>query len=216
LTFYLVLLAMVAGFLAMRLYSVLGKRTGHEQQPLPRTAEDGAAPVVQLRKADAPAEVREPFSRNIEPGAEAGLRQIVAAEPGFDVNGFVEGAKGAYRMVLEAFWKGDDKTLYELCVPEVKAAFSEAIAQREAAGEVLDNRLVSIERAVVSGAEVQGREARITVRFDADIAAVTRGAEGQVIAGSLTDAVETHDVWTFARTLRSSDPNWKLADTDEA
>jgi predicted lipid-binding transport protein (Tim44 family) len=54
------------------------------------------------------------------------------------------------------------------------------------------------------------------VRFDADIAAVTRDGEGNGLAGSRTDAVETHDVWTFARTLKSSDPNWKLADTDEA
>ena len=53
------------------------------------------------------------------------------------------------------------------------------------------------------------------MRFDADIAAVTRDAEGQVVAGSLTDAVETHDLWTFSRTLKSRDPNWKLADTDE-
>jgi predicted lipid-binding transport protein (Tim44 family) len=216
LTFYLVLLAMVAGFLAMRLYSVLGKRTGHEQQPLARAAEERTAPTVQLRKADAPAEPRESFNRNIDPRAEAGLRQIVSAEPGFDVGAFLEGAQAAYRMVLEAFWKGDERTLFELTEPEVKAAFSEAIAQREAAGHTLDNRLVSIERAVISDAEVRGREARITVRIDADIAAVTRDADGQVVAGSLTDAVETHDVWTFARTLRSSDPNWKLADTDEA
>jgi predicted lipid-binding transport protein (Tim44 family) len=69
---------------------------------------------------------------------------------------------------------------------------------------------------VIADASVSGRDARITVRFDADIAAVTRDAEGNVLAGSLTDAVETHDVWTFARTLKSSDPNWKLADTDEA
>jgi len=75
---------------------------------------------------------------------------------------------------------------------------------------------VSIERAIVSGASVQGRDARVTVRFDADVAAVTRDADGNVIAGSLTDAVETHDVWTFARTLGDRDPNWKLADTDEA
>ena len=81
---------------------------------------------------------------------------------------------------------------------------------------MLDNRLVSIERAVIADASVSGRDARITVRFDADIAAVTRDGEGNVLAGSLTDAVETHDVWTFARTLKSSDPNWKLADTDEA
>jgi len=216
LTFYLVVLAMVAGFLAMRLYSVLGKRTGHEQQPLPRAADDRATPAIDLRKDVAPAEARAAFDRNIDPKAEAGLRQIVSAEPGFDVAGFLEGAKAAYAQVLEAFWKGDERRLFELAAPEVKAAFSEAIATRVAAGETLDNRLVSIERAVVADAAVVGREARITVRFDADIAAVTRDADGNVVAGSLTDAVETHDIWTFARGLRSSDPNWTLADTDEA
>ena len=71
-------------------------------------------------------------------------------------------------------------------------------------------------RATVADARVAGREARITVRFDADVAAVTRDAEGRVIAGSTDDAVETHDVWTFVRTLGAPDPNWKLADTDEA
>ena len=199
----------------MRLYSVLGKRTGHEQ-PLPRTAEDRPAIAAVPRTVDATHEPREVVSRNIEPRAEAGLRAIVAAESGFDVNQFLEGAQGAYRMVLEAFWKGDEDELGYLAEDDVRAAFAEAIAARVAAGEVLDNRLVSIERAVIADASVSGRDARITVRFDADIAAVTRDGEGTVLAGSLTDAVETHDVWTFARTLKSSDPNWKLADTDEA
>lgn len=81
---------------------------------------------------------------------------------------------------------------------------------------MLDNRLVEIEQAVISDATLEGRTARITVRFDADIAAVTRDAEGHVVAGSMTDAVETHDVWAFTRELRSRDPNWKLAETDEA
>ena len=199
----------------MRLYSVLGMRTGHEQ-PLPRTAEDRPAIAAVPRTVDATTEPREVVSRNIEPRAEAGLRAIVSAESGFDVNQFLEGAQGAYRMVLEAFWKGDEDELGYLAEDDVRAAFAEAIAARVAAGEVLDNRLVSIERAVIADASVSGRDARITVRFDADIAAVTRDGEGNVLAGSLTDAVETHDVWTFARTLKSSDPNWKLADTDEA
>ncbi len=213
--FYVVLLAMVAGFLAMRLYSVLGKRTGHEQ-PLPRTAEDRLATISVPRSVAPVAEVREIANRNIEPRAEAGLRGIVAGEPGFDVSQFLEGAQAAYRMVLEAFWKGDEQTLAELAEDDVRAAFVEAIAARNAAGEVLDNRLVTIERAMIADASLTGRDARITVRFDADIAAITRDAEGNVIAGSMTDAVETHDVWTFARTLKSNDPNWKLADTDEA
>jgi predicted lipid-binding transport protein (Tim44 family) len=206
---------MVAGFLAMRLYSVLGKRTGHEQ-PLPRAAEERPVPIAARRTIEAVPEVREIPNRNMESQAEPGLRSIVASEPGFDVARFLEGAQAAYRMVLEAFWKGDEEALAELAVDDVRAAFVEAIIARREAGEVLDNRLVSIERAVIADASVSGRDARITVRFDADIAAVTRDAEGNVLAGSLTDAVETHDVWTFARTLKSSDPNWKLADTDEA
>ena len=215
-TFYLVVLAMVAGFLAMRLYSVLGKRTGHEQQPLPRAADDRVKPAVNLRKDEPVADVRAAFDRNIDPRAEAGLRAIIAGEQGFDVNQFLAGAQSAYRMTLEAYWAGDEVTLAELTEPDVAHAFGEAIAARRAAGETLENRLVSIERAAIADASLDGREARITVRFDADIAAVTRDAEGHVIAGSLTDAVETHDVWTFARTLKSGDPNWKLVDTDEA
>ncbi len=213
--FYVVLLAMVAGFLAMRLYSVLGKRTGHEQ-PLPRAAEERPATLAVPRSISPVSEVREIANRNIEPRAEPGLRSIVAGEPGFDVGQFLEGAQAAYRMVLEAFWMGDEATLAELAEDDVRAAFVEAIAARNAAGEVLDNRLVTIERAIIADASLSGRDARITVRFDADIAAITRDADGTVIAGSMTDAVETHDVWTFARTLKSNDPNWKLADTDEA
>lgn len=215
--FYIVLLAMVAGFLALRLYSVLGKRTGHEQQqPLPRAAEERVAPASLPRSMEAAPDLRDAGSRPIEPAAEAGLRTVIAGEPGFEVGRFVDGAKAAYRMTLEAFWKGDEAALADLAEPDVRDAFANAIAARNQAGETLDNRLVSIERATVVDASVDGRAARIAVRFDADIAAVTRDGAGNVVAGSLTDAVETHDVWTFARTLKSADPNWKLADTDEA
>ena len=81
---------------------------------------------------------------------------------------------------------------------------------------MLDNRLVSIERAVIDAVRVEGQTAAVVVRFDADIAAVTRDADGTVIAGSVSDAVSTHDVWTFARNVRASDPNWILIETDEA
>ena len=215
-TFYLVVLAMVAAFLSLQLYRVLGKRTGHEQRPLPRTAEDRPLPLTVPRVVEAVPEPRDQQPRAIEPRAEQGLRAIIAGDSGFDLSRFVEGAQAAYRMTLEAFWRGDEEALTDLCTPEVREAFVAAISARREAGETLDNRLVRIDRAAVIETGVQGREARITVHFDADIAAVTRNAEGEVVAGSLDDAVETHDVWTFARTLKSSDPNWKLADTDEA
>lgn len=213
--FYIILLAMVAAFLALRLYSVLGKRTGHEQ-PLIKPAEERVAPAPLPRAIEPVRESREPAIKPFEGNAEPGIRAIVAAEPGFDVARFVEGAQAAYRMILEAFWKGDEEALRDLVSPDVARAFGDAIAARAAAGHVLDNRLVSVERATITGASLNGKDARITVRFDADIAAVTRDVDGEVIAGSTSDAVETHDVWTFARTLRSADPNWKLSDTDEA
>ncbi|MBX3565235.1 MAG: Tim44 domain-containing protein [Sphingomonas sp.] len=213
--YYVILFAMVAAFLALRLYSVLGKRTGHEQ-PLPKPAEErlGIPPVP--RTIDVTPEVRESGTRAIETGAESGLRAVIAADPGFDVAQFVEGSKSAYRMILEAFWKGDEETLAWLVEDDVREGFTQAIAERREAGHVLDNRLVVIERALITEASVEGKTARITVRFDADIAAVTRDADGNLIAGSMSDAVETHDSWTFARNLRSDDPNWKLVETDDA
>lgn len=210
---YVVLLAMVAGFLALRLYMVLGRRTGHEQ-PMPRPTEDRLPAPPVLRPAEPTPEIREMSIRMIEGGAETGLRAISGADSSFDLAQFIQGAKSAYRMILEAFWAGDDEKLSWLVSDDVHAAFTEATRQRADAGHVVDNRLVSIERAIVTDASLQGRVARITVRFDADIAAVTRDVDGNVVAGSLSDAVQTHDVWTFARTLRSDDPNWKLVETD--
>ena len=211
---YIVLFAMVAGFLALRLYSVLGKRTGHEQ-PLPKPADERMAPPLP-RTIDAVSEVRETGARAIETGAESGLRAVIAADSSFDVAQFIDGAKSAYRMILEAFWKGDEETLAWLVEDDVRAGFSQAIAERNAAGHVLDNRLIVIERALISEASVEGKVARITVRFDADIASITRDQEGNLVAGSMTDAVETKDAWTFARALKSNDPNWKLVETDDA
>jgi len=152
----------------------------------------------------------------IASGGEVGVRALIAADRHFDVPQFVEGAKAAYKMVLEAFWRGDRQELEWLCDADVLTSFEDAIAAREAEGHVLDNRLVRIEKAQIVDAGVNGRMAEISLRFEADIAAVTRDRDGHVIAGSLTDAISTNDIWTFTRDLRSSDPNWKLSETDEA
>lgn len=213
----IVILALVAGFLALRLYSVLGKRTGHEQQPAPLQADDRAkVSVLQPRQAGEQGQEPTRLAEGmLTPGAENGVRALIAADRRFDVPQFVDGAKSAYKMVLEAFWRGDRDELAWLCDSDVLASFNEAIAAREAAGETLENRLVRIDKAVITDASLSGRIAHITMRFDADIAAITRDKDGNVIAGSMTDAVATHDVWTFSRDLRATDPNWKLTETDE-
>ncbi len=210
----IVVLAMIAGFLALRLYSVLGKRTGHEQPLAPVEEHPQSVPAPAFATPSRPA-----IAANdsvFEDAAAIGVRAIIASEPSFDVGRFMEGAKAAYRMILEAYWRGEAGALDGLTSDDVRAAFAESIADRNTAGHVLDNRLVTVEKATIIAAKVDGRVAQLTVRFDADIAAVTRDADGAVIAGSLDEAVPTVDVWTFTRTLRSADPNWILTDTDES
>ena len=212
----IIILACVAVFVGLRLYSVLGRRTGHEQ-PIVKPA-DG--PLVARSTAEIPAErvVGQPggVAAMIESDAMDGVRAIVSADPHFDVAGFLEGAKSAYRVVLEAFWRGDEAAIEKLVETDVLATFHDAIAARAEAGETIENRLVAIERAAIDSAGIAGQMAIVTVRFDADIAAVTRDAEGNMIGGSLTDAVQTHDLWTFSRHIRADDPNWILIETDEA
>jgi predicted lipid-binding transport protein (Tim44 family) len=214
-TVEIVLLAMVALFVGLRLYAVLGQRTGHEQQPVTRP---DAAPTPELAvpAADASGERKEIPGLVYEEGAASGIRAIIAADSSFDVGRFLEGAQGAYRMILEAFWRGDREELRFLTSPDVFASFDEAIKQREEAGHRLDNRLINIERAMIEEARLNGRVAEIEVRFDADIAAVTRDAGGDVVAGTMSDAVSTHDVWAFRRTLGAGDLNWILVETDAA
>jgi predicted lipid-binding transport protein (Tim44 family) len=211
----IVLLAMVALFVGLRLFAVLGRRTGHEQQPVLRPAETVAGTDVSAPPAETPAERADRSGLVYEDKAADAIRAIIAADSSFDVARFLEGAQAAYRMILEAFWKGDQADLAHLVGDDVRSSFAAAIAERESAGHRLDNRLVGIDRASIEDAQLQGRTASITVRFDADIAAVTRDANGEVVAGSLTDAVATHDLWTFRRNLGSGDPNWLLVETEE-
>ena len=210
----IVILALVALFIGLRLYSVLGERTGHEQQD-PEPADSERAPLSDCRPpAPQPAPV-EAGDMAYVPTAGPGVRAILAADPSFDVARFLEGAKAAYRMILEAFWKGDLETLGGRVDDHVREAFTGSIEQRKSEGLTLDNRLVTIDQAVIAEANLERGVAIITVRFEADIAAVTRNTEGQVVAGSLSDAVQTRDLWTFRRDTGSRDPNWVLIETDE-
>ncbi|MBA4162088.1 MAG: preprotein translocase subunit Tim44 [Novosphingobium sp.] len=209
---------MVAAFLGLRLYSVLGRRAEHEEQP---RLEPKGEPVPRINAPEftdrsAGSAQPRPLVPGVTPAIERGLKEIAVADKHFDILSFLDGAKGAYKMVLEAFWSGDRESLAKLCDPAVLTAFNTAIDAREAAGEKLDNRLVRITDADIVAAALEGKLARVTVRFTADLAAVTRNSAGEVIAGSLTDAIEVRELWTFARNTDAATPDWLLDETDEA
>lgn len=217
----IVILAMIAAFLGLRLYSVLGRRAEHEEENVPTRFDQGeqAGGATGARRAPqlpppAVVAMRPREWADLPPLAEQGLRQIAAADRRFDLRAFAEGAKAAYGMILEAFWRGDRAELAALCAPDVLDGFVAAIDAREAAGETLDNRLIRIEEMKVHSASVEGRTARITIWFRADIAAVTRDKDGNVVAGSLNDAVESQDSWTFSRSVDSGELDWLLEEAD--
>ena len=213
----IVILALVALFIGLRLYSVLGERTGHEQQqPILKPADPDALVEPRVTQPSmTPASATDAGDMAFLPTAGPGVRAILAADPNFDVGHFVEGAKSAYRMILEAYWKGDLDTMKSHVDAHVMEAFAGAVAEREKEGLSLDNRLVAVEQALIAEASLEGSVATVTVRFEADIAAVTRNKEGEVVAGSLSDAVQTRDLWTFRRDVTAGNPNWLLVETDE-
>jgi predicted lipid-binding transport protein (Tim44 family) len=212
----IVILALVALFIGLRLYSVLGERSGHEQQPILKPADqDARVEPRQTQPSASPPSVQDAGDLAFLPTAGPGVRAILAADPSFDVARFLEGAKAAYRMLLEAFWSGDLDTLRGHVDSHVFETFAGAVEQRQKDGLKLDNRLVAIEQALIAEAAIDKSVAVLTVRFEADIAAVTRNADGDVVAGSLSDAIQTRDLWTFRRDLSSRDPNWLLIETDE-
>ena len=211
----IVIFALVALFIGLRLYSVLGERGGHEQPILKPAEPDARIEPLPIAPAAAPQSPVDNDDLAYLPTAGPGVRALLAADPSFDVARFLEGAKAAYRMVLEAFWRGDLDSVKGHVDAHVHDTFAAAVAERTKAGLTLDNRLVAIDQAVIAEAETDRNEALITVRFEADIAAITRNEAGEVVAGSMSDAVQTRDRWTFRRSLASRDPNWLLVETDD-
>jgi predicted lipid-binding transport protein (Tim44 family) len=222
--FTLVFLAL-AVFVAWKLRSVLGQKTGHEQPPADIFQKKSAAPppapesnVIRLPGAAANDPAPEPQFRwagVTTPGTPvaAGFDAIAREESGFDARIFVEGSKAAYEMIVASFARGDRKALKGLLSREVFEDFDQAITEREGRGETAETTFVSMEKAEIVSAEVKGKMAFVTVRFAPKLISTVKDAAGQIVDGAETvfDVVET---WTFSRQLGSRDPNWLLVATE--
>lgn len=213
----IIFLAMLAGFIGLRLYNVLGRRTGHERpvgEPYRPTAAELSQPAPNHGGREPDALLLPELPADIAPEVRPGVDEIRRADRTFNPENFVAGARGAYQMVLEAFWKGEPAELADLVSDDLFESFKAAIEERKASGETLDNRLLEVDSVRIVDAGMNGSMAEVTVQFDAEILAVTRNADGEIVNGSATESVETHDVWTFSRHVTSPDPVWLLVGTD--
>ncbi len=229
-------LAAIALMVVWRLRSVLGQRTGHERPPIdpyanPRRAngsapaESGSGKVLEFpsgkeeaaKKTDAGAEPKAPvwtgFAEATSPLA-AGLEKLVQADPAFSPKEFLEGAKLAYEMIVEAFARGDKPALKNLLSREVFDGFSKAIDNRTQAGEKLDFQFVGFEKVNFVSAGLAGKRASITVKFASQMISATHDKAGALIDGNPKEVRDVTDLWTFERDVTQKDPNWRVVATE--
>jgi predicted lipid-binding transport protein (Tim44 family) len=215
--FDIILFAMVAGFLVLRLRSVLGRRTGNERRRdlfvrRPRAAPEKGPTLIE---AAAPA-VAATTTTTPPPSAGAvaeGLDQIHRSDPSFDPSQFLEGARVAFEMIVTAFANGDKAGLRPLLSDEVFQQFVTAIDERTSAKETLETRILRLDSSDIIEAELLGRNAHVTVKLTSQQINVTRAMDGSIVDGDPEHPTEKTDYWTFARDTRSADPNWVLVAT---
>jgi len=197
-----------------RLRSVLGRRTGNERRRdlpfagAPKPSQPATNPNVAIAPPARP--------RLVVAGepADPVLGALLAADPGFDRAAFVEGARGAFQIIVQGFAAGDRDKLQPLLSPDVFRSFADAITARELAKEKQETQIVAIKSADVAHSQLQGQTALVTVKFVSEQILVTRAETGTVVDGDPDHAAEHTDLWTFSRVLRSPDPNWILIATE--
>jgi predicted lipid-binding transport protein (Tim44 family) len=212
----LLVLAGIAIFLILKLRSVLGTRDGFEKPPIPL---DDVRPRVRRDFEVIEGGPDRDITDHVAEGSDAAraLAEMKKAEPSFAVGPFLQGARGAYEMILMAFEKGELDRIRPFLSDDVEASFAEAIAQRERDGLTVEASFLGIKELVLHDATFtpESRFAEITVRFVADQTYVVRNKAGEIVEGSPREVKKTRDIWTFARQMGSDDPNWQLVATGD-
>ncbi|MBO0764658.1 MAG: Tim44 domain-containing protein [Hyphomicrobiaceae bacterium] len=236
------IIVVLAVAIFIKLVSVLGRRTGHEQTRIERYRAQqearqhngelvGQDKVVTLPRRERDEEEEPPAaSQPAQADGEQRMRDfaggdnevgqalvdIFRADPAFDPDHFLQGAKAAYEIIVTAFAEGNRRTLKTLLNAEVYDGFTGAIADRERRGEQIDQSFVGIKSADLVEADLKGGVAQLTVKFVSELISATRDRAGVVINGDPKRIREVTDIWTFAREVPSRDPNWKLIATQAA
>lgn len=213
----ILVLAGIAIFLILKLRNVLGTRDGFEGKP-----QASALPGAPTAKRDFQVIEGGPdrdITDHVADGSDAAraLAAMKLVEPSFSVSGFLQGARGAYEMILTAFAKGDMDRIRPFLSPEVADSFAAVVADRKARGLTVSSEFIGLRELALQNAEYDRAkaEAEISVRFVGELISATRDGAGQVVEGDAKASRKQKDIWTFARTMGVNDPNWQLVATGE-
>jgi predicted lipid-binding transport protein (Tim44 family) len=213
----LLVLAGIAIFLILRLRAVLGSREGFEKPPVSLPREGDARvrrrPDFEVIEGGPDRDVTDHVPDGS--GAAKALAAMKMAEPGFGVGEFLQGARGAYEMILMAFERGELEPVVPFLSPDVYDTFTTVIDERERQGLRVESNFVGLREIDIQDAEFDraSGEAEVTVRFLGELTSAVRNAAGEIVEGSATEIKRQKDVWTFARKMGTGDPNWQLVAT---
>jgi len=211
----LLVLAGIAIFLILRLRSVLGTREGFEKPP---AARPGPSEARRREFEVIEGGPDRDITDHVEDGSDSAkaLAAMKLAEPGFSVSEFLQGARGAYEMILMAFENGDVDDLRPFLADDVMETFESVIRHREEQGLTIEASFIGIRELALDSASFDRESGvgEITVRFVGELTSVVRNADGQVIEGDPNEIKRQRDVWTFARHMGADNPNWELVATD--
>tara|TARA_Y100001960_G_C14665705_1_gene823191 strand:- start:335 stop:1015 length:681 start_codon:yes stop_codon:yes gene_type:complete len=213
----IVLFAMVAAFIILRLRGVLGRRPGNGRTNHDALSSSQKSDEKVIKLPDRAQEPSDDYGEEVkteeEAVVESGLRKIREVDNQFMPAEFLEGARAAYEMIVTAYAVADEVLLQQLLSDEVYDNFVGAIQERIAKGHTLETTLLDIRSTDIVEARLVEDVAEITVKFVSDVINVTREEDGTVVSGDPDMARDVTDFWTFARDTHSSDPNWKLVET---
>ncbi len=210
----LLVLAGIAVFLILRLKSVLGTRDGYEAPRQPAQTRN-SGPDLDVIEGGPDRDITDHVDEDSD--AAQALIKMKAAEPSFGVGDFLQGARGAYEMILMGFEKGDLASIKSFLADDVYDAFAGVVTSREEQGLTVEAEFIGVRETILQNATFNDatKEGEVTVRFVGEMTYVVRDNGGEVVEGSETQIKKTKDVWTFARNMGSDDPNWQLVATGE-
>lgn len=210
----LLVLAGIAVFLILRLKSVLGTREGFEKPPLPPQSGKRDRPDFEVIEGGPDRDITDHVPEN-SPAAQE-LAAMKRVEPGFSLTDFVQGARGAYEMIVMAYEQGELGQIEPFLAEDVFESFVAGVAAREDQGLKIEAEFIGVREVTIVDAQFDkdSNRAEITIRFVGELTSVVRDRGGDIVEGSPTEVKRQKDVWTFARIMGSDDPNWQLVATD--
>ena len=212
----LLVLAGIAVFLIVRLKNVLGTREGFEKPPAPAADIDRRTrPDFEVIEGGPDRDIIDHVEDGSDSAKALGAMKLV--EPGFSVGEFLQGASGAYEMILMAFERGEIDSIQPFLGDDVHQTFVDVVGEREDQGLTIEANFIGVRELKLTGAEFDRdtQVAEITVRFVGELTYAVRDAAGEIIEGNPNEIKRQKDSWTFAREMGANDPNWKLVATGE-